>query len=452
MGTMGYVACLLAAMLLQLIASESHDLDPETKAWLNGILSEDNHDNNSDTVDKSLLKIDPNTQEWLNSFLKPNTTEATTDSPMGSSTANVMNKFNTETLDQEFKENRVCLTEEGLDGVCVEYFQCDKGLVDNTTLIDLRDGSCPHYLQKCCLRSEAHRKPKIVPQTEGAGQCGWGNPGAGIIRINDEANINRQTYADFGEFPWMVALIKKEQDENSWSQSNYLGGGSIIHPSVVITAAHKVDRYIAREIKCRAGEWDTQTTKELYQHQERDVTKMIMHEEFYHTPTYNDIALLVLKTPFTLENAPHIGVACLAPQLPAPGTQCYSMGWGREFQHKNKNAVILKKVKLPFIDSATCSAALKRTRLGPRYDLHASHMCAGGVVGVDTCRGDGGSSLVCPIMHGPDSDRFAVYGMVVFGVGCGTAAPGVYANVPHLYSWVDEKMNKEGFGTTSYKY
>lgn len=34
------------------------------------------------------------------------------------------------------------------------------------------------------------------------------------------------------------------------------------------------------QIKCRAGEWDTKELSELYLHEERDVTKFIVHDDY----------------------------------------------------------------------------------------------------------------------------------------------------------------------------
>lgn len=47
---------------------------------------------------------------------------------------------------------------------------------------------------------------------------------------------------------------------------------------------------------------------------------------------------------------------------------------------------ILKKVEVPVIPREKCTAALRRTRLGPKFVLHESFMCAGGEEGKDTCR------------------------------------------------------------------
>merc|ERR1711862_304840 len=51
-------------------------------------------------------------------------------------------------------------------------------------------------------------------------------------------------------------------------------------------------------------------------------------------------------------------------------------------------------VDLPVVGHAQCQESLRSTRLGSRFKLDDSFLCAGGAV-QDTCKGDGGSPLVC---------------------------------------------------------
>ena len=48
------------------------------------------------------------------------------------------------------------------------------------------------------------------------------------------------------------------------------------------------------------------------------------------------------------------------------------------------------------VENQECQNLLREnTRLGPFFELDESFLCAGGQKGVDTCKGDGGSPLVC---------------------------------------------------------
>ena len=56
----------------------------------------------------------------------------------------------------------------------------------------------------------------------------------------------------------------------------------------------------------------------------------------------------------------------------------------------------MKEVWVPFVESQECQNLLRENnRLGPFFKLDESFLCAGGKKGVDTCKGDCGSPLVC---------------------------------------------------------
>lgn len=48
--------------------------------------------------------------------------------------------------------------------------------------------------------------------------------------------------------------------------------------------------------------------------------------------------------------------------------------------------MIMKKVELPMVPFRTCEESLRKTRLGGRFNLHNSFVCAGGQENVDTCQ------------------------------------------------------------------
>ena len=95
-----------------------------------------------------------------------------------------------------------------------------------------------------------------------------------------------------------------------------------------------------------------------------------------------------------------------------------------------------------------CERALRTTKLGQKFKLHGSFVCAGGEKGNDTCRGDGGAPLVCRL---PQSQLYAQLGIVSWGIGCGEdGIPGVYTDVRVFVDWINQKMTALGLDTSYY--
>jgi len=75
----------------------------------------------------------------------------------------------------------------------------------------------------------------ITPTPQLRTGCGHRNANGVGFRITGD-NDNE---AQFGEFPWMVAILREEKvDDNPEKLNVYQCGGSLIHPQVVLTAAH----------------------------------------------------------------------------------------------------------------------------------------------------------------------------------------------------------------------
>merc|ERR1712126_678898 len=238
------------------------------------------------------------------------------------------------------------------------------------------------------------------------------------------------------------SLLSKRLDMPESQVVNlYQCGGSLIAPGVILTAAHCVDKFRQNptELKIRCGEWDTQQQTEPYPHQDRQVQNLAIHPEFDGRNLQNDFAVLFTNGDFVLDQ--HIDTACLpAADEIFDGTTCFATGWGKDqFGAAGQYQVVLKEIDLPVVSNGVCQDKLRTTRLGQKYKLHDSFLCAGGVPGKDTCKGDGGSPLVCPSKYDPNT--FVQAGIVAWGIGCGeSGTPGVYADVSKATCWIDQAI------------
>lgn len=331
--------------------------------------------------------------------------------------------------------NKVC----GLGKECVKRILCNDGNIirDGRTLLDIRieyDAPCS-YLEQCChIR---HVLPDMPTSTMGSNSrqnngCGYRNKNGVVYEITGSLHNE----AEFAEFPWMVLI--------SGNDGSYICGGSLIASNVVLTTAHCKLGNRPDMLSVRAGEWDIESLFEPYIHQNRMVKEIIRHENFNSQSLHNDIALLILRSPFTL--APNVQPICLPTSNIAVDTNnCVSSGWGNDkFGRNGVYQNILKKMELSIVSHATCQAQLRKTRLGRFFELDQSLTCAGGEAGKDMCTGDGGSPLVCADENDPE--RYYQIGIVSWGIGCHTDnVPGVYANVWYLRPWINEKLRERGF-------
>uniref|UniRef100_A0A182IX49 Phenoloxidase-activating factor 2 n=1 Tax=Anopheles atroparvus TaxID=41427 RepID=A0A182IX49_ANOAO len=247
-------------------------------------------------------------------------------------------------------------------------------------------------------------------------------------------------HSEFGEFPWMVAIFKKVRVHDD-DINVYECGGSLIHPSVVLTSARCLLNKTAEEMAVRVGEWDTQTKREVFEHQDRQVSEIIMHSSYDRSKYANSVALLFLSEPVELMET--VDTICLPPVEQHIGLpRCFASGWGKDVAGEHgKYQVVLKKLFLPIVTRDKCQEKLRTTPLGREFVLHSSLICAGGEEGRNMCEGDAGSPLVCPI---PGTvNRFYQAGIVVGGYGCGeNEVPVLYTNVALFREWIEGQLTQ----------
>jgi len=339
---------------------------------------------------------------------------------------------------------------------CVPYYQCNNGTIitDGGGLIDIRNGfgilspedsKCPGFLDVCC-KDPDFVPPPPPPVVKHVPKCGQRHQNGLGVRIQGFQEHESQ----FGEWPHMCAILSEEPvvEEPGYTGGEpqtvnlYQCGGSLIAPGVILTAGHCAEKFRSQpgKLKVRCGEWDTQNQTEPRAHQDRTVQTLDIHPDFNDRNLANDWALLYTTEPFELQE--HIDTVCLPdPEEQFDGQNCFATGWGKDqFGAAGEYQVVLKEIDLPVVSQQQCQESLRRTRLGRRFQLDDSFICAGGIAGKDTCKGDGGSPLVCQSKGDPFT--YVQAGVVAWGIGCGEdATPGVYASVSKAVCWIDYSMS-----------
>ncbi|XP_052900182.1 inactive CLIP domain-containing serine protease A28-like [Anopheles moucheti] len=232
----------------------------------------------------------------------------------------------------------------------------------------------------------------------------------------------------FSEFPWTVAVYQLIRN----GSFVYHCGGALLNRSVVITAAHCVsnNRLHPNRFVVHAGDWDRRHTQERLPHQERTVSRIVVHPDYYSGALFNDIALLFFNEPFN-DTLLNVEPVCLGgSEATLTHENCFVTGWGGS-PKSNRPQSIQQFNKLSILERSLCETRLQRQpTLGSKFKLHQNFICAQGN-GTDVCQGSGGSPFACE-----RNGHYYLLGIVSWGIGCGDGIPAVLTNVANLSSWI----------------
>merc|ERR1712212_1147272 len=208
-------------------------------------------------------------------------------------------------------------------------------------------------------------------------------------------------------------------------------GGTIVNKKFVITAAHCYNSMFT-DLRVIVGEHNlcdgvNEGGKVI------KVKKITLHPDYNSKKVDNDIAVLELAEDLTFTDK--IKPAC----LPSSETKDYSgsastiSGWGgtigygrNEQQPQQPKQCTLKEtiVKLIASSDPMCSKL-------PGLSTSSKIKLCAFAKDTDTCQGDSGGPLTVP-----ENGKYTLVGVVSYGWGCASSAPGIYARVQGFLPWI----------------
>ncbi|MFT7808639.1 coagulation factor VII-like [Arapaima gigas] len=234
-----------------------------------------------------------------------------------------------------------------------------------------------------------------------------------------------------GECPWQASFFTLITAMLEYG-SKYMCGGIILDTAWVLTAAHCIWGSQASLLKVTVGEH----IRSIHEgtEQVRKVAKMIIHPQYNHSSSDNDLALLRLAEEVQFDRfvvpvcLPTLTGEFVRVTLANIRTSVVS-GWGRLSQFGPESAV-LRRLEVPRVSLNECKAQTK-------LPLTNNMLCAGFLAGQkDSCQGDSGGPLVTLYKK-----TWFLSGVVSWGKGCAQSGfYGIYTRVANYLRWINSTM------------
>ena len=262
-------------------------------------------------------------------------------------------------------------------------------------------------------------------------------PAARSVDLDDRSLVRKPRIvggnaAGANAFPFIASLVRKDKLEGGKpAAEGHTCGGSLIAPTIVLTASHCMFYDKEMTLPVPADQWIAvlgRTRLSSTTGEEIPVVQKLLHPRFSRAVNGYDVALLVLARPSTQP----LG-ALVDPAMPLrDGDPTVVEGWGTMSEEVRNPPDDLQAVQVPIVGFAKCKATYA--------ELDADRFCAGfDAGGKDSCQGDSGG----PIAVRDPAGAWRQVGIVSYGLGCGRAnIPGVYAHAGSapIRSFIDSNV------------
>ncbi|XP_055851499.1 serine protease snake-like [Episyrphus balteatus] len=232
----------------------------------------------------------------------------------------------------------------------------------------------------------------------------------------------------YREFPFMAALGWF----NDTGGLNYHGGGMVISPRMILTAAHCVYKNgkLPDSVFIGGDPLSKVTATNFFSIY--GVVNVTVFPEYTSSLAYDDIAILELNErtwypPVCLWNCEDLNTA-----------DATAIGYGlTEFAGMGSEELL--KVNLTIFSPEYCEPFFKRQRKF-KLGLSDAHICAGDKDGVkDTCQGDSGGPLIIQ----QNGQNFAI-GITSSGQACSGFPPAIYTRIQPYIEWITSVLEERG--------
>ncbi|KAF2883763.1 hypothetical protein ILUMI_22408 [Ignelater luminosus] len=221
------------------------------------------------------------------------------------------------------------------------------------------------------------------------------------------------TDAPEGSFPYQVSLRRIERLRHSC-------GGSIIAPTVILTAAHCVRQYDhPSEVLVVAGSHKLSSGGDVY-----GVKHLKVHEKYNFWTIENDIGLIILNR--SIQYSEFVRPIELETRFIGVGVHVVLCGWGQT-SYRGNFSDHLQYLNTKVVSNAECQIAFTKTPLyTPIFD---TEMCTLTREGEGFCKTDSGGPLVA------ETNQKQV-GIISLSEPCALGVPDVYTRVSFYIEWI----------------